>query len=272
MASQSSEVEGTSTVGNPVKPIHAIILDAGPIIKGVPAVSTLLSQCEQIVTTTSVIEEIKDKATRTRLESLLMPFLILRSPKISSIKLVSEFARKTGDFPVLSQADIELLALAYELECEKNGGDWRLRKSPGQKRTNGPCPFKAVGPNPTKEQPAQEASEESVQRGLDEVDQPANSPPSPVSQEQESVSERSQDNGIKFPDTEEDTPLDIVLTDLDRNPTSITNETEQGEEPDSDSDGWITPSNIKRKQLEGSASNSSKGTEPKTMQVVLCPG
>lgn len=30
-----------------------------------------------------------------------------------------------------------------EIECEKNGGDWRLRKSPGQKELNGPAPEKS---------------------------------------------------------------------------------------------------------------------------------
>jgi len=44
---------------------------------------------------------------------------------------VTEFAKKTGDYGVLSVTDIHLLALTYELECELNHGDWRLFKEPG---------------------------------------------------------------------------------------------------------------------------------------------
>lgn len=284
----ASEVQGTPTMEATSKPIHTIILDAGPIIKGEPAVSTLLSQCEQLLTTTSVIEEIKDKATRTRLETILMPFLVMRSPKLPSIKFVSEFARKTGDFSVLSRTDIELLALAYELECERNGGDWRLRKSPGQRRTNGPLPFKAVEPNPPEEQSTQDILREwltqdastdtshkdtsELEARSEEATQTKNSPPNPGSQEESSAGQKSQDNVIPSPNTEEDAPLEASLRDLDLDPTFTTDlETEQGQEQDSDSDGWITPANINRKQLEGASSNSSKAVEPKTMQVVCFP-
>jgi RNA-binding protein NOB1 len=45
--------------------------------------------------------------------------------------VVSEFAKKTGDYEVLSRADIHILALTYELECELNKGDWRLYTEPG---------------------------------------------------------------------------------------------------------------------------------------------
>jgi len=44
---------------------------------------------------------------------------------------VTVFAKKTGDYAVLSVADLHVLALTYELECELNHGDWRLLKEPG---------------------------------------------------------------------------------------------------------------------------------------------
>jgi RNA-binding protein NOB1 len=125
------------------KQIHTIVLDAGPIIRGDPGVSTLLQQCEQIVSTPAVIAEIRDEATRSRLSTSLLPFLVQRNPKPDSVKTITDFARKTGDLAVLSRVDLQLLALSYELECERNGGDWRLRQAPGQKRTNGPPPPKS---------------------------------------------------------------------------------------------------------------------------------
>ena len=112
------------------KPIHSLILDAGPIIKGEPAVSSMLHQCEQIITSPSVISEIRDQATRSRLQTTLLPFLIQRRPKPESVELIAAFARKTGDYSVLSRTDIELLALTYDLECERNGGDLEVAEDP----------------------------------------------------------------------------------------------------------------------------------------------
>lgn len=53
------------------KPIHTIILDSGPIIRNNPSASTLLQKCTQILTTPSVISEIRDEVTRARLQTLL---------------------------------------------------------------------------------------------------------------------------------------------------------------------------------------------------------
>ena len=301
MASRSPENQDTPTMEITSKPIHTIILDAGPIIKGEPAVSTLLDQCEELLTTTSVIDEIKDKATRMRLETVLMPFLTMQTPKLSSVKFVSEFARKTGDFSVLSRTDIDLLALAYEVECERNEGDWRLRKSPGQKRTNGPSPFKAtetlsveeqasqggLQEKPTQDAPAAEPlhdiSENLEARSEEtqlEIHSPGPGPQEPGDRSNElepkatakaerlSSNPDSQDQSSASqdpPGAEEDPPLETALQDLDPNPTSPDPE---AEERDSDSEGWITPSNINRKQLEGSSFNSAKAAKPKSMQVV----
>ncbi|GAB7347047.1 hypothetical protein MBLNU459_g3187t1 [Dothideomycetes sp. NU459] len=124
------------------KPIHTIVLDTGAIIRNDPSVSTLLAQSENIVTVPAIISEIRDAATRSRVETTLQPFLTLRSPNLASIKFVSDFARRTGDLAVLSKPDIQIIALAYELECERNNGDWRLRKAPGQKGLNGSPPKK----------------------------------------------------------------------------------------------------------------------------------
>ncbi|KAG9531448.1 hypothetical protein KCU71_g23095, partial [Aureobasidium melanogenum] len=56
------------------KPVHTIVLDTGAIIRNHPTVSTLLAQSEQIVTVPAIITEIRDAATRTRVETQLMPF------------------------------------------------------------------------------------------------------------------------------------------------------------------------------------------------------
>ena len=152
------------------KPVHTIVLDTGAIIRNHPTVSTLLAQSEQIVTVPAIITEIRDAATRSRVETQLKPFLTLRSPTPASIKFVTDFARKTGDLDVLSKPDIQIVALAYELECERNGGDWRLRKNPGQKGMNGKPPVK------TEEEKALE-SEETKQEEKSESAQEASTEP-----------------------------------------------------------------------------------------------
>ena len=127
-----------------MKAIHTLVLDTGAIIKNEPPVSTLLSQSESLVTVPEIISEIKDAATRSRVQTTLSPFLNLRSPSPASVKFVVDFARRTGDLAVLSKPDIQIIALTYEIECERNGGDWRLRNAPGQKRVNGAPPSKVV--------------------------------------------------------------------------------------------------------------------------------
>jgi RNA-binding protein NOB1 len=126
----------------PTKLAHTLVLDTGAIIKNEPSVSTLISKAESLVTVPAIISEIKDAVTRSRVETMLMPFLTIRQPSPASMAFVTEFARRTGDLPVLSRPDLQIIALTYELECERSGGDWRLRKVPGQKGLNGPFPAK----------------------------------------------------------------------------------------------------------------------------------
>ena len=48
------------------------------------------------------------------------------------ICIVRNFARQTGDFRGLSIVDLKVLALAYQLDKEYNGGDDHLRKEPAK--------------------------------------------------------------------------------------------------------------------------------------------
>lgn len=124
------------------KPVHTIVLDAGPILQNDPSISTLLTICEELVTVPSVLAEIKDHISRSRVETSWLPFLNLKTPGPMSIKIITDFATSTGDIAVLSKPDVQILALAYEIECQRNGGNWRLRSLPGQKRLNGSPPRK----------------------------------------------------------------------------------------------------------------------------------
>ena len=112
------------------KPIHSLILDTGPLIKNVVSISTIINSAEELYTTPAIISEIRDEATRMRVQTTLMPFLKVRSPSPASYDAVIAFSKKTGDHAVLSRQDLGILALAYEIHCERNGGDWGLRSVP----------------------------------------------------------------------------------------------------------------------------------------------
>lgn len=73
----------------------------------------------RLMTTDSVIDELRDEKTREIVESL--PFEIKRADADEkSLNFVKEFARKTGDLASLSEVDLELLALAHTLYEREN--------------------------------------------------------------------------------------------------------------------------------------------------------
>lgn len=226
------------------KPVHILLLDSSPLLLNTPSLSTLLSQSDTLVSTPSVISEIRDPVARSRVETTYLPFLTLRSPKPESVKFVKEFARRTGDAAVLSNTDLEVLGLAYELECERNGGDWRLRRAPGQKGVNGKPPAKDA---------AVEKSE-GVESGSVEA-------------------LRKEVEGARISD-DPSTALDTEAQ--KKSPTAVP-EMEDGEEEEpeaeeSDSEGWITPSNIKKRQAEDDMAAESSKTETKVLQVATMTG
>ncbi|CEJ60334.1 hypothetical protein PMG11_08911 [Penicillium brasilianum] len=246
------------TVSTPPKPVHTIVLDAGPIIKNTPPLSTLLAQCDEIITTPSVVNEIRDPDARARVETLYLPFLKQRTPNPNSFNVISEFALKTGDRSVLSRVDIEVLALAYEIECERNGGDWRLRSVPGQKRVNGKPPVKEEekkeGTKATVEETANDTTGAAVTEApVTETPQECKENEAAPTQEVEHVTESTTDE----PAADEDTPEESK------------DEAKAEEEDDAaDSDGeWITPTNYKKRLAGDESGTGGAGSEPKTMQV-----
>jgi UPF0271 protein len=83
------------------------VLDASAFFAEMPLEGTLL-------TTPSVVEELRDLRSRGRLEALLATGLRVESPGEGYLLRVEEAAARTGDLGVLSPADRDLLALALE--------------------------------------------------------------------------------------------------------------------------------------------------------------
>ncbi|KAF7586760.1 Nin1 binding protein, partial [Aspergillus hancockii] len=231
--------------------VHTIVLDAGPILKNTPPLSTLLAQCEELLITPSVVSEIRDPDARMRVETMYLPFLKQRTPTPKSVSVLSEFARKTGDRAVLSKTDIEVLALAYEVECERNGGDWRLRSVPGQKQVNGKPPVKEEEKKPEEEKEGSTQTEENTETA--EVSTIVEGLKNTTLENKEA---KPQDEA---PTAEESSPADPS--------TAEEPQDEDNEAADSDGGEWITPSNLKKKQARDEGVSASAKPEPKVMQV-----
>ncbi|KAG5762702.1 hypothetical protein H9Q72_009213 [Fusarium xylarioides] len=261
------------------KPIHSLVLDTGPLIKNDPPANTLRAKAEQLYTLPCIISEIRDAATRARVETTLLPFITLRSPNPESVKVIRDLARRTGDLAVLSKPDIDVLALGYELECERNGGDWRLRKTPGQKGLNGKPNKPAEG---EKTETETEKVEETLEKAVDNL-----TIENPV--EQATVGESSQSTEAKDTVAEtvaESESKDESSTEVTATKTTedtATAETQAGEKADetieaveeaSDGDasddegGWITPSNLKKHQAADTGATPSAPVQ-KTLQAAV---
>ncbi|KAL8932241.1 MAG: hypothetical protein Q9211_006434 [Gyalolechia sp. 1 TL-2023] len=230
---------------NSSKPVHTVVLDAGPILRNEPPISSLLAKAERLATVPAVIAEIRDPTARSRLDTTWMPFLDVIAPSSQSIKVISDFARRTGDLVVLSRPDLEVLALAFELENQRNGLA-NIRTLPGQQlekrkplvsqaeKTIDSLPVVDVDEGPILEPDGGLKSSETAQQNPEESNEP-----------NEDVDELS-----KAADTlqlSEGLPLQPEHME-DGN--SCNPQGERQESDDSDPEGWITPSNIQRHQAK----------------------
>ncbi|GAB6134961.1 type II toxin-antitoxin system VapC family toxin [Thermococcus prieurii] len=92
-------------------------------------------------TTPKVVEEVKDPESKLFLEGLISAGKVkVLVPSMESVKAVMEAARKTGELNELSEADLEVLALAYELKATLLTDDYNLQNIA---RTLG-IPFKTL--------------------------------------------------------------------------------------------------------------------------------
>uniref|UniRef100_A0A131XK52 RNA-binding protein NOB1 n=1 Tax=Hyalomma excavatum TaxID=257692 RepID=A0A131XK52_9ACAR len=103
--------------------VKHLVVDSGGFIKN----AALQEIGENIYTLAEVVSEIKDKATKQRLQ--VLPYkLNYRVPSPEAIKIMTEFSKLTGDYPSLSAVDIKVLALTYMLEKEHVGTDHLSQK------------------------------------------------------------------------------------------------------------------------------------------------
>ncbi|MCJ1285465.1 Nin1 binding protein [Xylographa opegraphella] len=262
------------------KVVHSIVLDASPLLVNEPSISTLLARAEKLYTIPQVITEIRDRDARARLEATVLPFLTVRSPRPASVTVILDFARRTGDLAVLSSPDIHVIALAYELECELNHGNWRLRKVPGQKRVNGPPPdiISEISPDSPTPVPATKNSISNAADPLDPSAQSALENPSDNCAANRSgvqslllISKSDSSNISSLERAAQDLHLesleDGVFSHKTVDDVQPAEEAPISEGDESDSGGWITPSNIKKLQIGDQYSAPATAPKRGKMQV-----
>lgn len=185
----------------------------------------------------------------------------------------------------MSKPDIHLLALCYELEIERNGGDWRIRNNPTQKGLNGKPPTQgepasekkvpddgdvesklqelSIGEQSEKSATAaeQQAAETPVTAELEvPTAQPAGEPTAESSKAEENASPEK-DAKVAAGEGSKDQVHPEAVQEAD--------DAEQEASDDDDSDGWITPSNLKKKQAEDSQVSTPSETIETTLQAAL---
>ncbi|KAL8798175.1 MAG: hypothetical protein Q9182_006887 [Xanthomendoza sp. 2 TL-2023] len=229
------------------KPVHTIVLDAGPMLKNDPPISSLLAKSHRLVTVPAVISEIRDATARSRVETTWMPFLECISPTAQSLKAVTDFARRTGDLVVLSKPDLLILALTYEVESLRNGVS-SIRTIPGQrlpKSESLASQMDGLGDSPRIEHrnaaPGQDAF--SGAPGADSTDQVPDAP-------------NDEKPDVAVDELNKGTSLIHIIDTLPYQPESSHDDTSANSaetilpSDDSESDGWITPANIQKHQAK----------------------
>jgi len=103
--------------------IQHVIADAGAFIRRAP----LRDIGENIYTIPQVVQESRDKATRQLLASPTFD-LKFKEPSSDALKIVTSFAKLTGDYGFLSMVDLKVLALTYDIEKQFNGTEHISKK------------------------------------------------------------------------------------------------------------------------------------------------
>ncbi|SMN22282.1 similar to Saccharomyces cerevisiae YOR056C NOB1 Essential nuclear protein involved in proteasome maturation and synthesis of 40S ribosomal subunits [Maudiozyma saulgeensis] len=242
--------------------VRALVLDATPLIT--QSYTHYQNYAESFYTTPTVFHEIKDEQARKNLETWQsLGTLKLVHPSEESIAHVSAFARLTGDYSVLSANDIHILALEYQLECQLNGGDWRLRQKPGaslQEAQEKEASIEAkaekqdatsTGQKKRRRRGGKKQREKKEQRELEETEkietEESKELEIPVENQEETKKE------VKFEEPEQEVAVDS------NDESTLAEDFEDG-----DDDGeWITPDTLVETMIRdsGEDTSGSKGVE-----------
>lgn len=279
--------------------VDSLVLDATPLIT--QSASALQQFASQFYTTPGVKAELKDEHSRNQL-LLWGDILQVRQPSQESIDRVSAFAKLTGDYSVLSMNDVHIIALAYELEVERNG-EANLRKFPGEKlatdKEEEPLrPFTARKPREETETTAQteETSEEPAEDDGFQVVEHKKKHSRKYYRQQwqkkkalesaEAEAEAAAKQEQELIEQLEAATIDTQNGESQISETADTEETEETEEAeeaaeedgenvydeDDDDGDWITPDNLQETIMKDDNETVQENADQQTLLVALSTG
>ncbi|XP_013140561.1 PREDICTED: RNA-binding protein NOB1 [Papilio polytes] len=237
------------------KTIKHLVVDTTAFIKA----ENLLNIAENVYTVQEVIDEITNDRQRRKL--VVLPYDInVKDVFTESIKFVTDFSKKTGDYTSLSATDIKVIALTYQLEKEKVGTE-HLKSEPTMQKT-----IKVSGLSNFNLHPevGNIDNETTIKQ---EDDSKSNEDASEVEKSNENVvkenktSECQTDSNeykiedelaediaeqIKNIDLKDDSELNNVMVKV----SDEEDDSESEEESDSEGEEWITPSNLAQKKKD----------------------
>ncbi|KAK7060399.1 20S-pre-rRNA D-site endonuclease nob1 [Paramarasmius palmivorus] len=224
-----------------------LVLDAGPLL----SLSPLRGLAETYVTVPQVLSELKDKNAKEHLERLGLNYGIkieVKNPDPASLATVIQWAKKTGDYSVLSHPDICVLALTHTLHEQ-------AKKQESEQQKND-----TSSGSQSLETAVNAAHESQIS---EDIEQPGEANEAAESSEDESKSE-NEDDGQEaelLKDEVEREPLDVELRPIEDDksssnaqptptpalPSNASAAVPLYEDPSDEDDGegeWITPSNV----------------------------
>ncbi|NWW06670.1 NOB1 protein, partial [Oreocharis arfaki] len=223
-----------------------VVADTGAFLSAAP----LQDIADALYTVPEVLAEIRDRPARRRLAALPCE-LRVRRPRPELLRLVTEFSKKTGDYPSLSAADLQVLALTCQLQAEIDGPGC-LRWEPQDKVRLSSTPRHPEAPLhlagfhlPAKHKPAGKGPR---QPG------PGSGPAPPESDEfgsflywrrpLPSIEEELRELLVRAISGSPEPPEEH------RSSADGASAGEEEEDEESDDEGWITPSNLKQAQQD----------------------
>ncbi|TFY71972.1 hypothetical protein EVG20_g1019 [Dentipellis fragilis] len=272
------------TTSSPKPACKQLVLDAGPLL----SLSPLRGLAETYVTVPQVLDELKDSRAREHFEKLGVSAGVkvqVQSPDAASLAHVIQFAKKTGDYSVLSHADLCVIALTYALETQykkqnpvPSSGEPSSSDAPFVQDDQNPAATGAATPAAETSHKAEQTAEE---QGSDPREAVADEEAEPI------IEGEGQED-----DMEDREPLDVELRPVEESAQAeVTNDSNDGpspaepssssktppvyEDPSDEDDGegeWITPSNVALHKsralgLTPSASAAAKGKAKEIIPV-----
>ncbi|OCH94329.1 hypothetical protein OBBRIDRAFT_165913 [Obba rivulosa] len=256
---------------NPPTACRNLVLDAGPLL----SLSPLRGLAETYYTVPQVLDELKDKRAREHFERLGLSAGVriqVQSPDAASLAHVIQWAKKTGDYSVLSHADLCVLALTYALDVQEKENAKKVSEEQGTQDASalaGPSNAAARGTEspelehtePSNDDDADDppASESEDSEGEVRARQEAQATEEPASAEEPVLQEDQQEpldvelHRVEDPVPEPETPASSSSTQAPGSETAAEAMPAQSapqpifDDPSDEDDGegeWITPSNV----------------------------